>query len=76
MRWLDQALEPVRRELPPRQWRRLRAALALTLGVDAVVVLEDVCGLERHDEIVGILRWAALALLQAGLEEGRKAKGR
>ncbi len=66
MRWLDQALAPVRQQLPPAQWRRLRAALSLILGIEAVVVMKDVCH-ASDEESLATLEWAALALLQAGL---------
>ena len=68
IRWLDEVLEPVRADLPAEQWRRLRAALDLTLGIDAVVVMKDVCHLD-NDEFPDVLRWAATALLRAGLED-------
>lgn len=67
MRWLDRVLEPVRRDLTPAQWQRLRCALALTLSVDAMVVMKDVCRIENDKEALGVLRWAAIALLRAGL---------
>lgn len=66
MRWLDEALEPERRGLSKAQWRRLRAALALTLSIDARVVMKDVCRLD-DEEALGVLDWAAGVLLQAGL---------
>lgn len=66
-RWLDEALEPVRRSLRPAQWRRLRAALALTMGVEALVVMKDVCNLS-DEEALATLEWTAQALLSAGLE--------
>ena len=67
MRWLDSALEPARRKLPKAEWRRLRAALALTLSIDALVVMKDVAGCD--DEEAGrVLRWAALALLRSALK--------
>ena len=75
MRWLDTALEPARRDMPPAQWKRLRAALCLTLGMDAMVVLKDVCRM-RDGEALAVLRWAAQNLLRAGLEEARRAKPR
>ncbi|GGG17596.1 TetR family transcriptional regulator [Caldovatus sediminis] len=70
-RWLDTALEPLRRELPERDWLRLRAALSLTLGIEAVVVMKDVCRIEDDEEVLEVLRWAARALLRAGIEEAR-----
>ena len=66
-RWLDEALEPVRQRLRPAQWRRVRSALALTLGVEALVVMKDVCNLS-DDEALATLEWAAQALLRAGLD--------
>ena len=69
MRWLDTALEPLQ-DLPDENRRRLRAALALTIGIDSIVVMKDVCGLD-DDEALAVIRWAAIALLRAGLDEGR-----
>lgn len=66
-RWLDEALAPVRQRLRPAQWRRLRSALALTLGMEALVVMKDVCHLSDQ-EALATLEWAALTLLRAGLE--------
>ena len=68
MRWLDQALSSVRPKLTRRAWRRLRSALALTMGIDALVVMKDVCHLE-NDEALATLRWTATSLLRAALEE-------
>ena len=68
MRWLDAVLEPLASELSVEQRRRLEAALALTLGIDSFVVMKDVCRL-GDEEALAVLRWAALALLRAGLEE-------
>ncbi len=64
MRWLDAALAPLRAELKEAEWRRLRAALALTMGVEALVVMKDVCRLDDA-EALETLRWAAGALLAA-----------
>jgi AcrR family transcriptional regulator len=69
MRWLDKVLEPLD-DLPEEQKRRLRAALALTMGMDSIVIMKDVCRLDDH-EALAVLRWVATVLLRAGLEEGR-----
>lgn len=68
MRWLDDALAPVRRSMRPARWRRLRSALALTLGIEALVVMKDVCKLS-DDEMLATLTWTAQALLRAGLKD-------
>ena len=75
MRWLARALEPARRGTPNRPWRRLHAALALTCGTDAMVVMKDVCRLD-DDEAQDVLLWAARVLLRAGLAESRVARPR
>ena len=67
-RWLEDALEPLRGTLPPASWSRLQNALALTLGIDSVVVLKDVCGLDS-EEALDVLRWTALAILDAAVRE-------
>jgi len=66
MRWLDRVLEPL--AMPDDRKQRLRAALALTLGSDSLVVMKDVCRLD-DDEALAILRWTAAAILRAGLTE-------
>jgi len=65
MRWLDTVLEPLD-DVPGERKERLRAALALTLGADSVVVMKDACGLD-DEQALATLRWAARAILRAGL---------
>jgi hypothetical protein len=67
MAWIDAALAPATRKLPRARRRRLQAALALTMGVEATIVMKDVCRLD-DDEAQVVLRWAAAALLAAALE--------
>jgi AcrR family transcriptional regulator len=65
--WLDQVLEPVRRDLSKAHYQRLRAALALTLSIEPILVMKDVCRLDDKASL-DVLEWAATALLRAGLE--------
>jgi AcrR family transcriptional regulator len=67
MRWLDEVLKPLD-SLSQDRKERLRAALALTLGPDAVVVLKDVCGLD-DEHALDVLRWTAVSILRAALAE-------
>jgi hypothetical protein len=53
-----------------------RAALALTLGSEALVVMRDVCRIDDDSEAAKVLEWAATALLRAGLAEARAARRR
>jgi AcrR family transcriptional regulator len=68
MRWLDRALEPLKESLPPKQFRRLLNALALTLGADSLVIMKDACGLD-NDEALEVLTWTAMAILDRALKE-------
>jgi AcrR family transcriptional regulator len=73
MRWLDEALAPVRKQLKPAQWKRLRNGLALTLGIEPMVIMKDVCHC-TNEEAVASLEWAAVSLLRAALEEAATTK--
>jgi hypothetical protein len=52
---------------PGRQ--RLRCALALTLGTEALIAMKDSAGLDDDEEIVATLGWAASALLRTALHD-------
>lgn len=67
MRWLEQVLEPID-DLSDERRRQLQAALALTLGIESIVVMKDVCHLD-DDDTLAVLRWTAATLLRAALEE-------
>jgi AcrR family transcriptional regulator len=72
--WIELALEPARAELGARRHQRLVAALALCVGIEALLVLRDICGLTAEDaERVSL--WAARALLDASLERARSPRG-
>jgi AcrR family transcriptional regulator len=66
-RWLDTALEPALAGGPKKKRHdRLRAALALTLGIEPIIVMKDVCGLDDA-EAQAMLRWTARTLVRAAL---------
>ncbi len=75
--WIEKALAPLASSLEkdPASFRRLVAALSLCMGIEALIVLQDVCGLEAA-EAVEVSRWAAQALLLAGLREEDVGIGR
>ncbi len=68
--WIEEALAPLVSsfDTDPATFRRVVAALSLCMGIEALIVLQDVCGLEAA-EAVEVSRWAAQALLQAELRE-------
>lgn len=66
--WIETTLEPVREQLGEERFERLVSAMALCVGIEAILVLRDIRGLEQ-EQIVAVSRWAARALLKASLEE-------
>ncbi len=65
---LSDALRPVQAVLGEEQFGRLVAALALCSGIEATVVLRDICAL-GPDDAEAVMRWAGRVLLQASLDE-------
>lgn len=69
------ALEPLAGRLPPKALARLRHALALVIGPEAIVSARDVCGL-APEEARKVTRWAARALLAQALDEAAEPSPR
>jgi AcrR family transcriptional regulator len=66
--WIEVALQPLRKRLNKPRYERLVSALALCIGIEALLVLRDIRGLSASQaEDVSV--WAAQSLLQAALEE-------
>jgi AcrR family transcriptional regulator len=68
VRWIEKALAPIQGRLEEPDFRRLVAALSLCMGIEALVVLRDVCAIESS-ETEEVLRWAARTLLRSSLTE-------
>jgi AcrR family transcriptional regulator len=72
--WIESAVKPLRKRLGKKAYARLVSGLALCGGIEALLVLRDICGLSESDAIE-VSRWAALALLRQALKElGPKAR--
>lgn len=65
---IEGALEPVREHLGEERFERLVSALALVIGIEAILVLRDIRGLGRP-AMEEVSRWAAQALLRAAVEQ-------
>lgn len=66
--WIESALAPVRERLGEERFERLVSALAMVVGLEALLVLRDIRGLDRA-EMEEVSRWATRALLRASLQE-------
>ncbi len=60
--------------LSPDQSARLVQALSLTFGIEAMIVLKDICGLDDQ-QAEEVALWAARALLQAAVREAEEQSG-
>jgi AcrR family transcriptional regulator len=66
--WIERALEPLRPQLAPAAFERLVSALAMVVGWEALIVLQDLRGLSGEEQTETSL-WAARALIRAALDE-------
>lgn len=73
--WIDKALEPCADALDPEQSRLLRLALAALVSSDALVSLQDVCGITA-EEAIDVCAWGASTLVAAALPPAKPSRGR
>jgi AcrR family transcriptional regulator len=71
LEWIERALEPAKSRLAAEAYERLVSALAMCLGWEAMIVLQDVRGLDQSDEEETI-RWATRVLVEATLAEAAR----
>ena len=64
IRWIEEALAPLRAEIGPAEVHRLALAIRATTGIEALVWLTDIAQMST-DDAVDLMRWSAHALLQA-----------
>ena len=67
-RILSRALEPIAGVLEPASYRRLTHALSVLYGVEPLVVLKDIFGLQI-EEVQALVKWMSSALIEAALDE-------
>jgi AcrR family transcriptional regulator len=66
--WIRASLEPLHGKVPATSFEKLTDCLAVCLGIDALMVLRDVCGVpgEQAEEL---MIWMANAILDKALNE-------
>ncbi len=62
--WIAEALAPLAGRIDADALRRLTNALAVVVSSEALIALQDVCGLDA-EKAVDICAWAARTLVQA-----------
>ncbi|PBB88347.1 TetR/AcrR family transcriptional regulator [Mesorhizobium sp. WSM3876] len=65
---LKDAIAPLKGRLPPRKFRRLAQALSMMFGVEVLIVLKDMWGLDSQG-MAQVTQWAAGALVRAAMAE-------
>jgi AcrR family transcriptional regulator len=69
IRWIEEALSPLRGRMSEGELRRLVLGIGATLGIEAFVWLTDMAGLSR-EEAAEVMRSNARELLRSALERG------
>lgn len=67
---LRTTIAPLRPRLGARAFDRLIKALAVVYGIEAMVILKDICGANDR-ETEAVVRWMMDALVEAALREAR-----
>jgi AcrR family transcriptional regulator len=68
IRWIEEALIPLRGQVPAATLHRLVLAVRATIGIESYVWLRDVAGLSP-DEAGATMQWSASALLRDVLRD-------
>lgn len=66
--WIETAIAPLRNSLDDAGFERLVSALAMVIGWEALIVLQDLRGLTPGEQ-TDLSTWAAHALIQAALHD-------
>ncbi|TDW74973.1 helix-turn-helix domain-containing protein [Kribbella pratensis] len=69
--WIEQALDPLRAGLDDDLFEQLVSGIAMVVGWEALIVLQDLRGLEP-DAQTRVSTWAARSLIQSTLDEQRR----
>lgn len=65
---LKDAIRPLTGELTPGEFDRLAQALSLIFGVEVLIVLKDIWGLDG-EKTLSVAQWAARALISSAIAE-------
>jgi AcrR family transcriptional regulator len=65
---LATTLLPLKKDLSKKAFRRLLHALAVVYGIEAMVILKDICG-SSDREIEAVVRWMMDALVDAAMRD-------
>ena len=67
---LKDAIAPLKGSLSAARFERLAQALSLVFGVEVLIVLKDIWGLDGS-ETLSVAQWAARSLIEAAIVQGK-----
>lgn len=70
IKWIEEALAPLRPGMSAAEVHRLAVAIRSATGIESLVWLTDVAGLSR-DDATHLMRWSAQAMLTTALQDRR-----
>ncbi len=70
---LATTISPLKKKLSRKTYQRLLHALAVVYGIEAMVILKDICGASDR-ETEAVVRWMMDALVDAALRGARKTR--
>lgn len=73
--WIAHALAPARSKIEPKTFIKLSNALTLMLGIDPIVVMNDIAKAPR-EQALDTLEWSAKMLVEAALEKKKESTAR
>jgi hypothetical protein len=65
---LEKALAPYQEILPKDTFKKLVASASVLMGIDALIVCKDICGL-TNEEMDDTLQWALKIILRGILKD-------
>ena len=68
IKWIEEALAPLRKDMSEAEVHRLTLAIRSATGIEAFVWLTDIAGMSRHDA-TELMRWSASALLRCAVAD-------
>ena len=71
--WIRTSIEPLREEIPAASFEKLTECLAVCLGIDALMVLRDICGVpgEKAEEL---MVWMATTMVDKALGKAKEER--
>ena len=73
LEWIEPAIKPLRASLGGASYARLHHSLALCTGIEALLVLRDICYLSPQHAI-DVSQWMARAVLRESLAKRRTTR--